>query len=331
MVLLHGGAHPVAQLEAVALVDGLAFDVHVGPPHLDLVLYRGRAEELEELGIGRVLARREDDALARGRLDVLAGLGVAGVHRAHAIAVLLQLLGEMAEARVHQPRPDDHVPVGLEDELLVGITGHRAGIAGERLLGEVVAVRQGHEVRGDVLLDAIGNLRDRAFGVVDVGHGFEVPVEGLAAVLRPLRVDGALREIRPLFNLVVACLVDVDDILATPALHGLAAHDGEVAGADIRLLGLLERDDGRALFDGGAGGRHAGDAQPDDDDIGRNLFFHVLGSDLGRVDGARVVSIDRRVVGGGRCTGALALGRLGRAGRERPRSNGSGTCQQRSP
>ncbi len=198
------------------------------------------------------------------------------------------------------------MPIGVKDELLIGKTGDGARIARERLLLEVVALGQGHKIRGDVLLDTFGNFGDGAFGEVEVGNGLDVPVEYFAAVASPFRPDGALREIRPFLNLAVAGDVDVHDVFEPPPLHRLAAEDSEIAGARVGLCGLFESDDLRALFGGRSCGRDAGDSETDNDDISRNLFLNLVSSDLGRYVRPRIPPAlpgsGKTFLGGGACS-----------------------------
>lgn len=152
VVLLNGGSDPIAELEAVALINGIALDVVIGPPYLHLVLDDGGTEEFDKVGVRGVLSRRKDNSLLGGCLDVFAGFRIAGVHDVNAITCFLELFGEAAEPGICQSGVNDHLPIGVKDELLIGKTGDGARIARERLLLEVVALGQGHKIRGDVLL-----------------------------------------------------------------------------------------------------------------------------------------------------------------------------------
>ena len=281
--LLDGGTGPGSHLVALTDIGVVAFVIKVDAQDVDAVFHAFRRVELHHVLVAQVIARGQNDA-GRGDLDVAVGAGGLGVDARDGALVIqdqLDALGGVA-----------HLGAGVHGGLqVVGHDGGQAGkadgsgIAGQVLFGVVVGLR--HRVHVGEHIVGLGVRRNLgvAFGRhVQVLAGADEPVERGARLVVVAADDALAHVVAALLHVHVHDHLLIEEaVAAAPLGLGLAAEDGHVAGHAVEVRGRLKAHHLRASLGRGAGRRHAGCAQAHHDHVGRQLFFHLIVADCGRL------------------------------------------------
>ena len=310
---------------ALTDIGVVAFVIKVDAQDVDAVFHAFRRVELHHVLVAQVIARGQNDAL-RGDLEVAVGAGGLGVDARDGALVIqdqLDALGGVA-----------HLGAGVHGGLqVVGHDGGQAGkadgsgIAGQVLFGVVVGLR--HRVHVGEHIVGLGVRRNLgvAFGRhVQVLAGTDEPVERSAGLVVVTADDALAHMVAALLHVHVHVHLLIEEaVAAAPLGLGLAAEDGHVAGHAVEVRGRLQAHHLRAGLGRGTGRRHAGRAQAHHDHVGRQLFFHLIVADCGRLaepgQRARAVEADGGI---GCARGAKRLARAARtAGESGPRDGGA--------
>ena len=270
--VVHVVGQLIHQLHRAGLMAGAGF-----PAHLDAFALHagdGKVEDglaelvagllLDHLGVVAEAAGGDDDRLGSG-FDLFAVL-VLGQH-ADRLAVLHEDLGDG----------------GLELEVdteLAGALGHLLGHgSGRSGAGDAAALRLA-DVPGELAVRVgAGGLRsgERALHADELHTHVHEPVDGLAGlevvVADHAGIDTVVSEVHVLAEGLARRQRDhVLSLDARADAQGAHAHVGGAAGG----VGLLEAENGRAVFRGGDAGGQAGQTGSDHDDISLHLLHKNL-------------------------------------------------------